>query len=92
MSIPPYIPGTLALGLTIAAALTPTDAEGLSEVGFLRWAVVAVVGAGGALGWRITVALNDNTAAVLAIKSTIDSRSAKDHELITEIARDSLKP
>ena len=96
MSIPPYIPGTIALGLSIAAALTPADADGLTEVGFLRWAAVAGFTAGGALGWRINDSIQKNTAAVLGLKQTLetklDSRFDKDHELITEIARESLRP
>ena len=91
MSLPPYIPGSIALGLTVAAALSPADAEGLSEVGFLRWAIVAIVAAGGTLGFRITSALQANTAALQALQQTIYGRGDKDHELIAEIARDSIK-
>jgi hypothetical protein len=92
MSFPTYIPGTIAMGLTVAAALTPSEADGMSEVGFLRWAVVAIVAAGGVLGWKITACMTANTAALSELKNVIQGRSDRDHDLITEIAKEAMKP
>jgi hypothetical protein len=58
MSIPPYIPGVAATVLAVGAAvLSPSEADGLTEVGFLRWLIVAVTGGGGVLLWKVLALL-----------------------------------
>jgi hypothetical protein len=93
MSLPTiYIPGTIAVLATVGAALTPEQAQNLSEVGFLRWALVGVVASGGVIAYRFLAALSDMTQAVGKLEQALDARSDRDHALVAEIAKDAMKP
>jgi len=93
MSLPPiYIPGTIAVIATIGAALTPEQAQSLSEVGFLRWAIVGLVISGGVIAYQFIAVLAKLVTAVGKLESALDARSERDHALVSEIAKDSMKP
>lgn len=93
MSLPPiYIPGTIAVIATIGAALSPEQAQNLSEIGFLRWALVGVVVSGGALAFKFLSVLVQMTEAIGKLEKALDARSERDHVLVTEIAKESMKP
>jgi hypothetical protein len=85
VTVPPYIPGLAAVILATAAALTPEQAQALSEVGFLRWLLVAVCGGGGIVLWRLLNVMNE-------VKALLSTQSQAREAIILDAAKEAMKP
>lgn len=91
MSLPPYIPGAVAIVLATGAALsqlplpTPDQLGGMSEVVFLRWLLVAMTGGGGWLLYRILSLLERQEARQNVAAESRD-------QLILTAAKEAMKP